>query len=222
MYLASVITAMLATAHVAVGSAIPEGTLKPVQDQEGGFTIPEGQPNGRYMVYIRDDGTEHHERLGDIDTSAPAVEHKRTEDITNTTMGVYDPNLYSTKCMPEEGSGELDHKSCDMANRNIDDLCSGGFDIENGKYYYFVFDCVVAYFCHLKTKSSRTVTCSPEERGATSLFITDKCGRYKPGLSTRAMSDINTGDLWKWSYGRENWCTDQGKKFCGGSSHSGL
>jgi hypothetical protein len=78
------------------------------------FHIPSNVTDGVYSVFTHENGTEVHTRIGDlldpnINTLVPSSKFKRQNtDWTTTT------------CYPQEGTQDLDHRTCDAANATLD------------------------------------------------------------------------------------------------------
>lgn len=173
-----------------------------------GFTIPENQIEGTYSVFVHENGTEEHTRLADPSTDIS--DHQAIK--RNSRILGRQNNPDTTTCAPTSEAAELNHGECDAANSDLDHQCDIGTAVWANQNIYSIRGCTVAYFCNT---SGYKMGCSSYARGQFSLSITNKCGRYHPGWGRYvggAMYEI------QYSYGYEDYCSNQGKKFCGGGA----
>lgn len=115
-----------------------------------------------------------------------------------------------TSCLPAQGY--LDELDTDIVNASLDDWCGSGKSLKNGYHAYAISGCTVGYYCHTHNPyDSEDSTCYADERRRTSQLISDRCGLYRPGFSSR---ELFPHFGYEEVYGYENHCTIQGRCFC--------
>ncbi|OBT65571.1 hypothetical protein VE03_05018 [Pseudogymnoascus sp. 23342-1-I1] len=161
------------------------------------FTIPEGQPDGTYVVHTAPDGTETHTLLDapvSVRRTVPGkfdMAHKRTSaaDVSIVQCGGY----------------PLPNGETDDTNKAVDDHCGGGKSISAHNDFYSLSGCTVAYFCNYNDGPQN---CYASERQSTSRSITAACGWYNAGWMNIRDDGRNV------QYGYEDKC-NKGWNFCG-------
>lgn len=163
------------------------------------FVIPEGQPDGTYLVTY-DPLTNHetHTLLNPLPPLSTVSLHPRPirRQITGGNNDVF--------C----GTGRLDSQDTDLANGQLDAQCGGGFRVAGNRDVYSIVGCTVAYFCNLRATQD---TCFANERATTSAAVTRVCGVYQAGWN---VFDAGTSGR-RNQYGYEDVCRAPGNNFCG-------
>jgi len=85
------------------------------------FHVPTNATDGMYSVFTHENGTEVHERIGDL----PAASEMENFSLTGSSevssrVKRQNTDWTSTACYPQEGTEDLDHPTCDAANAALD------------------------------------------------------------------------------------------------------
>jgi hypothetical protein len=132
------------------------------------FTIPRGQPDGIFSVYIDANGTETHSRLAYASTTIPST-------FSTISKRSRLAETYLANCWGRD----LDHDATDTANADLDQQCNSGVSVGRMMSIYAKRGGVVAFACN--RRSAEPQRCFAQGRDICSQRITNKCGRYVSG-----------------------------------------
>lgn len=137
-----------------------------------GFTVPERQPEGVYIVYSHENGTEIHKRIAEPYTRRIT---KRWPYFLQ-----FEPNDAKISCghRGSELYPELNHADADAANADIDRQCGPGAMIASGYNFYAIRGDVVSYICN---QSWDNQFCEAGTRDHLYRMMAVYCGSYIPG-----------------------------------------
>ncbi|KAL8366464.1 hypothetical protein RB595_004985 [Gaeumannomyces hyphopodioides] len=155
---------------------------------DGGFTIPEGLPDGIYSVSVDEDGVAHHTAVSTLSSRSGA------------RLGL--------DC---GGGNEMNHQATDTAVSLLRRECGGGKTVGVGTHLYGIGNSgghqVAAFFCLFSHNPSQRA-CYDSEAGQRYESITQVCGWYREGWT-----DWWSGPTKEYSYGYH--LVDGRRNFCG-------
>jgi len=177
-----------------------------------GFTIPEGQPEGVYMVSYNDQDEPIHEFISSLEVeggSSIAPDNSTEIDVIleeeKEDMEVK-RSLYHRLHRRESddrncGGNDLDHNT-DTVVEALKRQCDPAGAIAGGKDFYSIIGSTVAYVCNFKFH--KPLACWRDQLTASFTAITEACGSYRSGWR------ILKGEDYYYSIGYE----PADKKFC--------
>lgn len=169
--------------------------LASVAIAHSGFKVPEGTPDGIYMVGHDENGQELHKRVDTAFSSKFAA--RNAAPASGLEARGFDIELGCNNYA-------LNPADTDKANQMLDAQCAAS-EVKGYKNFYSVSGNVVAYFCN---NVSWNLSCTG--RAEASKAITAKCGAYRAGWQHQ------DSDFWglqenDFYYGY----ADKTNKFCG-------
>jgi len=136
-----------------------------------GWTVPEGQKDGRYSVSVDANGKATHTYVGPVSGDAPAAsEQKAPVDSAKFRLA---KRGYHVDC----GGYGLNNGDMDGATQGIRNQCNQGIYVNPNLDFYTIVGSVVCYYCDYNHGS----VCSAAEFGNVLGYLNAVCGRYSAG-----------------------------------------